>query len=141
MAARTAGGTVKVKNLGAFRRNLRKLDRDLDLQLARYIREKAREVRDTARNRTPVGRKDRRAKGQRRPGGLKGSIKHSVTQKRATIYSTQPDAPVHEWGGTIRPRGVPIRIEKKSMIRGAVQQHTGDVEQHMERMFDSIAGP
>lgn len=134
-------GGVYINGLSAFRRDLRKLDKGLDLEVSRYIREKAKEVRDTARERTPVGRTDRRSSRQRRPGTLRKSIKHSVRQKSATLYSNQPDSGVHEWGGTIRPRGKPIRIRGKAMLRGAVAQHTDDVEEHMARMFDRLAGP
>lgn len=133
-------GGVTIKNLGSFRRGLRKLDRDLDVGLGRYIREMARDVRDDARANTPVGRPDRRAAGQRKPGGLGKSIRHSVTQKRATLYSNEPDAPVHEFGGTIRPRGVPIQIQEVAMLRGAVAGRTDEVESHMTQMFDRLVG-
>lgn len=133
-------GGVTVRNLGAFRRNLRRLDRGLDLGLSRYIREMARDVRDDARSRAPVGRPDRRANDQRKPGGLSKSIRHSVTQKRATLYSNEPDAPVHEFGGTIRPRGVPIEIREVAMLRGAVADQADQVEAHMTQMWDRLAG-
>ncbi len=134
-------GGVTVRNLGAFRRNLRRLDRGVDVGLARYIRTMAREVRDDARDRTPVGRPDRRADKQRKPGTLAKSIKHSVRQKNVTLYSDQPDAGVHEFGGTISPRGVPIQIREVAMLRGAVRDRAAEVEDRIGRMFDAIAGP
>jgi len=138
-AAGYSGG-LTVRNLGSFRRSIRKLDRGLDVGLGRYIRESAREVRDEARSRTPVGRATRRAAGQRKPGTLQKSIRHSVTQKRATLYSNEPDAPVHEFGGTIRPRGVPIDIRETAMLRGAVAEKSDEVESHLTQMFDHLAG-
>lgn len=132
-------GGLTIRNLGAFRRGLRRLDRGLDQDLGRYIRVMAKDARDEARRRTPIGRPDRRGKDQRKPGGLGRSIRHSVTQKRATLYSNEADAGVHEFGGTIRPRGTPIKIAEVAMLRGAVADKSEDVEAHMGAMFDRLA--
>lgn len=138
-AAGYSGG-LTIRNLGAFRRDLRKLDRGLDLGLSRYIRDKVRPVRDDARKRTPVGRSSRRSAKQRKPGTLQKSIKSSITQKRATLYSNEPDAGVHEFGGVITPRGVPIEIREVAMLRGAVANWSDEVEADMGGMFDHLAG-
>lgn len=122
-----AGYGVSIRGYSAFRRGLRRLDRDLDKQLGRYVREIAKDVRDEARRNAP-----------RKSGALQKSIKHSVTQKRASLFSDLPYAAVQEWGGTIQPKGVPIEITGRHMLVDAVNDKSEDVEAHMVRIFDSL---
>lgn len=127
MARRNSQYAVTVRGYSAFRRSLRRLDKDLDTQLRDYVKEIAGEVAEEARKRTPV-----------RSGALQNSIRASVTQKRATIYSTKPYAGVVEWGGTIRPKGAPIKFDAARMMVGAVESKSEEVEARMLRIFDSL---
>jgi hypothetical protein len=131
MARRSTANTsasVSIRGFSAFRRGLRSLDVNLDRQLRDYIKEMSEEVASVARQRAP-----------RKSGKLSKSIKSSVTQTRASVYSNLPYAAVQEWGGTIRPKGVPIKIEGRQMIYSAVKDKSADVEDHMGRLFDSIS--
>lgn len=122
------GLSVQVEGLSKLRRDLRAIDKGLGKSLTDHIREIARKVRDDARSRAP--KKTKR---------LSRSIKHSVRARGASVYSNSPYANVHEWGGTIRPRGVPIRIKGRRFIYSAVQDNTKNVEEELGRSLDVIA--
>jgi len=129
MASTRAGGvTVRAPGLSKLRRDLGKIDKDLRLAANRHIREVANEVRDEARSRAP-----------KKTGRLQKSIKASVRAAGASIYSDLVYAPVHEWGGTIRPRGTPIEIEGKHFMRSAVDDKTERIEEHLGDLLDGIA--
>lgn len=118
---------VEIKGYAAFRRGLNKLDKELGKQLSQYVRDTVRKVRDDARRFAP-----------NRTGKLSRSIRESVTVKRATIYSTLVYSAVHEWGGTIRPKGSPIKIKRSRYVGRAQAEHFDDVEERMASMFDAL---
>lgn len=128
--ATRVGGTVSVKNYAAFRRGLQSLDKGTNKILTNYLKDLAKETTADAKRRAPV-----------KSGKLRKSIRPSVTQKRVTVYSTLPYAGVQEWGGTIRPKGTPIKIEGHHMVRDAVDAASEKTERDLTHMFDVIAGP
>jgi HK97 gp10 family phage protein len=119
---------VRVDGLAKLRRDLKAIDKDLGKSLTDHLREIAKEVRDDARSRAPV-----------KTGALRGSIKHSVRARGASVYSNLDYAPVHEWGGTIRPRGAPIEIRGRHFIAEAVDANSKRVEDELARSLDAIA--
>lgn len=122
------GFRLDIKGYAAFRRGINKLDKGLGKQLSDHVRKMAIKVRDDARRNAPVGPS----------GDLHKSIKHSVTVKQATIYSNLAYAPVHEWGGTIRPKGVPITIQRTRYIGRAIDDNAEHIESEMTSMFESL---
>lgn len=64
------------------------------------------------------------------PGHIRDSVTGSSDSSRFNIITTHPGGPVHWWGGTIRPRGVPITIRKEA---GAGEDFTSKVEEDVAR--------
>jgi hypothetical protein len=126
--ARNTEVSVDVPGLAKLRRDLKAIDKGLAKGLTDHLRDVAKEVRDDARERAPVDE-----------GDLKKSIKHSVTGKGASVYSNSDYAEVHEWGGVIRPRGVPIEIVGRRYIYDAVGDHTDRIRSEMDRILDVVA--
>lgn len=120
--------SVKVDGLAKLRRDLKAIDKDLGKAFTDHLRDIAREIRDDARSRAP-----------RKTGALQRSIKHSVRARGASVYSDLDYAAVHEWGGTIRPRGAPIEIRGRHYIYSAVDENIKHIEEELERSLDVIA--
>lgn len=140
--ARDAKQAVHVRGLSEFRRTLKRISPELDKETRRFLKEAGEKAAVEARRRAPVGSTDR-AKSHRgrgyRPGKLGRSIKVSATQARISVYSNLPYAGVHEYGGTIKPRGVPIKIKESRMVRGAAEAYMDDVLGQVERVTDHLA--
>ena len=99
-----------------------------DKAIENELRDVARSVSVKAQARAPV-----------RTGKLQKSIKPSVTVKRgAAVVSNVPYSNVHEWGGVIRPRGVPITIPRSAMITGAVESSDAEIARAVDRIGDAI---
>lgn len=130
--ARRSDLQIRADGLAKLRRDLRAIDKDLGKALTDHLRDIARGVRDDARRNLH----DRSKNPQNR---IEKTIKHSVRARGASIYSDHPGAPVQEWGGTIRPRGVPIEIRGKRFMRDAVEENTKHVEDELGRSLDVIA--
>ena len=71
----------------------------------------------------------------RRTGALAASYKPFVTQRGAGVRSRLPYAPVIEYGGTIRPRGVPIEIARSQPVTRAVLRQQ---DRAVERAGDAV---
>src|SRR4051812_28631651 len=92
---------VQTHGLAELRRDLKRLDPLVDRELRDSIREAAGKVAVTAGALAPF-----------RTGELAHSIRPYVSGARASVGSTLPYAGVVHWGGTIRPRGVPIKFAR-----------------------------
>lgn len=114
--------------LSKLRRDLTRIDKRLGQEATRHIRSIAAKVKIDARVRAP-----------RRTGRLSRSIRHSVRSKGASIYSNLEYAPVQHWGGTIRPRGVPIQIKPSLYLTTAAEQNMRNVENELAGILDHIA--
>lgn len=125
---------ARVRGLGDLRRALRRSNTLLDRGVSRHIREIGKRVRDKARMYAPIGpRRDPHR------GDLRKSLRYSVTRRRASVYTNDPKAPVHEWGGTIRPRGAPIKIPRRQYVSRAVKDSRRFIDAEMLGLLDSIA--
>ena len=49
-----------------------------------------------------------------------------------SLVASHPGAVVHEFGGTIRPRGVPITFKEQAMARRAAVQHLPEIERAVD---------
>jgi HK97 gp10 family phage protein len=119
---------VRAPGLSKLRRDLKKIDRDLGREATRHVRRVANQVRDEARSRAP-----------KKTGRLSKSIRTSVRSKGASIYSPEEYAGVHEFGGTISPKGTPIEIEGQRFIYGAIDEKADDVAEQLGDLLDHIA--
>jgi len=75
-----------------------------------------------------------------RSGKLKGSISSEVRSLGNTVWgklkSGSASAPVHEFGGTIRPKGYPVKIPKRPFMYPALMS---GVTQFEKMVVDAIA--
>lgn len=126
--ARDREFAVRTEGLGALNRSLGRISKDLKRESVRHLRGTAKEVRDTAKPLTPV-----------KSGALQRSLRYQASTRSASVSSSLPYAGVHEFGGTVSPRGVPIAIPKSRMLGRAVQQETPRIEQELGNLLDRIA--
>jgi phage gpG-like protein len=107
------GFDIGTEGLRDFRRYLRKLEPELDKQLAKE-------------SKAIIGRVAAEAKGNAPflTGALGRSYRPFVTTRGAGIRSRLPYAGVHEYGGKISPRGTPIEIRRSLPITRAVEHNT-----------------
>lgn len=114
------GTGIEVENGREFRRALREVDREADKELGAAIREQTKQVAAGAGRRAP-----------RRTGALAASYRGSASGLRGVVFSRLPYAPVHEYGGTISPRGTPIAIRASAPV-------TREVEARQEKIIDAV---
>lgn len=127
--ARDRSVGVQVRGLSQLNRSLGRIDKDLRRESLRHIREVARKARDTARDKyTP-----------KLTSELAKSLRYSASNRGATLSSKLAQAGVHEWGGTIRPRGTPITIQRSRMLGQGIQDHTEDIDNQLKSILDRIA--
>jgi phage gpG-like protein len=122
---------ILASGLREFRRDLARIDKDLGKAVSQHLRGVASTVRGAARE---------KAETFRQSGELARSYRYSVRAKGASIYSNSPYAGVHEFGGTIRPRGTPIEIEKRAPIYGAIADKAAFVEEELGDVLEVVAG-
>jgi phage gpG-like protein len=129
MPQRDRSVSVQIKGLGQLNRSLGRIDKRLKKESVAHIRAVARKVRDTARDKyTP-----------KQTGALAKSLRYSAGAKGAAVTSNLPQAPVHEYGGTIAPRGAPITIPRSRMIGNAVDDHAENIADEVGDLLDRIA--
>lgn len=128
MATRDTEFAVRTKGLGALNRSLGKIDKDMRKRSVGKLRDIAKKVRADARPLAPV-----------KTGKLAGSFRYSASNRGASVSSNLPQAGVHEFGGTISPRGVPITIKRSRMLGRAVEKDTAHIERELEALFEQVA--
>lgn len=128
------GMAVQFDGLTELRRGLKKASPEFDKQIKGELRPLATRIRDKARGRAPVGR----------TGKLRSSIKHSLTQKEAALYSNLVYSKAHEWGTSgqansqVQPRGVPIKIKRSQMLGNAVYSNRYIIEKRVIASFERV---
>jgi hypothetical protein len=119
---------VQIENGAEFQRELRKIDPLFDRELKDSIRKGTGKIAVTAGARAP-----------RDSGELAHSIRPYVSGVRASVGSTLPYAGVHEFGGSIQPRGVPITIKASGFVGRAVDDHAEEIVEDIADGFDRAA--
>jgi Bacteriophage HK97-gp10, putative tail-component len=107
------------------------IEKEAAKELTKLLREIGNEARDVVRSSTepPYA-----------TGKLRKSVKTSVRQKGVvSLYSNLPQAPVFEFGGSIKPRGTPITIPQTNFVRGPVVALGDDIDERMAEAFDDIS--
>jgi len=128
LAVRDTEFSVKTQGLNQTLRALNRVNKDAGKEVKRGLREIAKKVRADARPLAPV-----------KTGKLAASYRYSATNKGAAVGSSLPYAGVVEFGGTIRPRGVPIKFKPSRPLGRAVQKDTAHIEEELGRLFDDLA--
>lgn len=119
---------VEVKGLREFRRDLKRLDTDADKELRASLREGGQGALGQARTDAP-----------HLTGQLARSLRLSVTARQVSIYSTLPQAAVLHWGGTIRPRGVPIVFPRTEFLSRAVTDRADEITENVAESVERAA--
>ena len=124
MPARPVIATVGFRRLA---RDFKLMAPDAAVAMRGVIRDSLEPIAATARRRAPV-----------RTGRLSNSIRARAAGTRGSIRSQLPYARVHEFGGTVAPRGTPITISASRMVYGAIDEQKVATESRlicgMERM-------
>src|SRR5687768_14091777 len=107
---------VKVEGLAELRRDLRLLEPATAKEVQRVLRDAAGVIAREAALLAP-----------RRTGALAESYRPYTRGNRAGVRSRLPYAAVHEYGGTISPRGTDILIQRSEPVTRAVERQTDTV--------------
>lgn len=113
--------------------------RDLDRSLKRLQPEVQREFRKEERaigKRLAVEAQARAVKGT---GAYARSLRPFVTAKGVSVGSTLPQAGVLHFGGTIRPRGVPITFKPRPVVSDALDRRTNEIVDALGDAVDTAA--
>lgn len=127
MAARNETA-VRIDGLAKLRRDLRDLDKDALKELRLVLKSAADEVAREASATAP-----------RRTGNLARSYQPFTRGNVAGVRSKLPYAGVVEWGGTIRPRGVPIEFQRRQPIGRALERRQDQIIEKVADGIDDIA--
>lgn len=121
---------IRVEGLREFQRTLRRLEPEVEKELRRELKTAADKVATTAQQ---------HARSFQRTGRYARSIKSKVTAKGASVGSRLPQAAVLHWGGTIRPRGVPITFPRRAVISEALDTQTNEILADVGEAIDRAA--
>lgn len=125
---RASSRAVAVEGMQAFRKAVRATDRDALKLVQAVTRSAAQIVASDARTLAPF-----------RSGALRGSIVATTSGHAGIVRSPLPYAAVHEWGGTIRPRGTPFHIKRSEFVGRAQDRNAEKVGRILETGFAAIA--
>lgn len=107
---------VKVNGLAELRRDLRRLQPETAKQIQRVLKDAAGVIAHEAALLAP-----------RKTGALAESYRPFTRGNRAGVRSRLEYAAVHEYGGTISPRGVDILIKRSEPVTRAVERETDTI--------------
>ena len=127
MASR-ADNAIRLEGFKEFRRDLKKLEPDVDKELRKDIRAAAAKVAVAAAVSAP-----------RVTGEYAKSIRPYVTARGVSVGSRLPQAGVLHWGGTIRPRGVDIKFPARPVISDALDKQTDRIVEDLGDAVDRAA--
>lgn len=119
---------VRVEGLANLRKTLRNTDKDALKMVQGVVAGAAQIVASEARTLAP-----------RRSGRLAESIRGTTSGNKGIVRSRLPYAKVHEYGGTISPRGVPITIAPSKFVSRAINRKETAVTRALEVGFDQVA--
>ena len=120
---------IDTPGLRELMRDLRSMgDRDGPKAVRSGLREGARVVSTAARPKAPV-----------RSGKLAASYRPGASGTKAFVRSRLPYAAIHEFGGTITPRGTPIEIRASRPIHAAFDDTSDDVVNVIGDEFEKAA--
>lgn len=130
-------GAIRVSGLDALRATLRVMSRDSGKATRAVLAEAAGIVADEARAR--AARQGYKTPAARRTGAYAKGFKPSVSGSRIAVVNRWPGANVNHWGGTIRPRGVPITFPRRPVIAEAAAAKEVQFEAALTRAVNALA--
>lgn len=118
MASRGVDVQVQVEGLRDLKRALRNVEPDIRKE---FREESFKKVAVIVAGRAKV-------LAPKRTGRLAASIRGTTSGFSARVRSPLPYAAVHQWGGSIRPRGGRIVIRRSEYVTRAVEQKSQEIE-------------
>ncbi len=115
---------IRVEGLADLRRDLRAVHPAIERALKDELEDAAKVVTRYGATLAP-----------RKSGRLASSLQTQVRGNRVVAYSRLPYSSVQHWGGTIAPRGAPIRIQRTEFLSRAAEAKASQFE---SRIADSI---
>lgn len=103
---------IDTRSLAAFRRSIKRADREVAKELTGWLRDVGRYVAQDAASVAP-----------RDSGTLAAGYKPIVSGSRVLIRNRVPYAGWIEFGGTISPRGAPIQLEGRHPVGKAIERN------------------
>lgn len=123
-----AAPAIRVEGLREFRRDLRRLHPEVDRELRAELRQVGENVAREAS-----------AHAVRRTGRYAASMRAYATGATVSVGSRLPQAGVLHWGGTIRPRGVPIEFPRRPIIEDAAQRQMDMIAEELGHAVEKAA--
>lgn len=123
-------GLIDTSGIVDLTRDLGRISKDLRAAEVKSIRDVGDKLRDEIRSSTAPPYKT---------GALRRSVKTSVRVGQLSLYSRLPYANVQHWGGTIRPRGTPIHIERTGFIWDPAKEAVPRVTEELGEVLDATA--
>jgi hypothetical protein len=119
---------VRLEGFKEFKRDLKKLQPAVEKEFRKDIATAAKKVAAEAASRAPSV-----------SGTYARSIKPYVTARGVSIGSRLPQAGVLHFGGTIRPRGVPITFKPRPVVSDALDRRTDEIVDALGDAVDTAA--
>jgi hypothetical protein len=123
-------------NLTETRASLDAIADGLSRALSEGIRQDAQPLLVATKALTPYGPGPRGGKDDL--PHIRDTIDVSVSGGTIAIIASHPGAIVHEWGGTIKPRGVAIKFKEAAMARRAAVQQLPAIERNIDARIDRL---
>lgn len=128
---------VTALNLREIRSDLDAISRSLGREITLALKSASDTVARATPTRTPVGPG---------PRGARDNLPHiastigarMISGTTAAVTSTHPGAVVHEWGGTIAPRGGDITIRRSAMAHQAADATLSIIEQDLKQRVERL---
>lgn len=120
---------VRVEGLAQLRKDLRQIQPAARREITRGLKEGAVVVAATAR---PLARRGA-------TGRLAAGFRPGAAGNSAFVRNRVPYAGVHEFGGVIRPRGVPITIKAHPAATRALALKEDAIVEKVGDAFDAVA--
>jgi hypothetical protein len=121
---------IDTAGIGDLLRDLRKIDKRLGASLVLELRSIGDKSRDDVRNSTAY---------PYLTGTLRRSVKTGVRRGAIVLYSSLPQSGVIHWGGTIKPRGVPITFPRSEFVQKVVEDDAHDADERLAGVLDATA--
>jgi hypothetical protein len=121
---------VDASELKSFTNALKGIEKDIGKALTKELRKVGDEARDVIRSSSAPPHDT---------GTLRRSIKTSVRSGVVSLTSSLPQAPVHEYGGKISPRGVSIKIKETHFVAGTVLALGDQIDTQMSKAVEKVA--
>lgn len=128
---------ISVSGFDAMRSVIRVMGKEAQREANKVLKEAARVVADDARQRAE--RQPYKTPADRRDGKYAAGFKVALRGSRIMVVNRWPGAGVNHWGGTISPKGTPIRFSRRPVIAEAADAKSAIFEAHLEQAVNRLA--